>query len=236
MSTTPLVIVTGGSKGIGRACLQAFGKEGFDLVTCARNESNLEELKFTLEDDYDCRVNTYTADLSVHEEVLEFAEFTLGLNQPLAALINNTGVFLPGEIHNEPDGNLELQMATNLYSAYHLSRKLIPEFKEQGSGSIFNICSTASVTAYTNGGSYCISKFALHGFSKVLREELKPFGIRVSSVLPGATLTNSWEGTELPEERFIPPEDVANMIVSAHKLSPRSVVEDILIRPQLGDL
>ena len=106
----------------------------------------------------------------------------------------------------------------------------------QKSGHIFNMCSIASFTAYANGGSYAISKFALLGFSKCLRAELKDQGIRVTAVMPGATFTDSWKETTLPEERFMPSEDVANMVFASYSLSPRSVVEDIVIRPQLGDI
>ena len=84
---------------------------------------------------------------------------------------------------------------TNLYSAYHLSRGLIPKMIENKSGDIFNICSVAGLKAYPNGGSYSISKFAMHGMSLGLREELKLHGIRVTAVHPGATLTASWDGS-----------------------------------------
>ena len=103
-------------------------------------------------------------------------------------------------------------------------------------GHIFNMCSTASIIPYVNGGSYCISKFALYGMSKVLREEMKAYGIRVTAILPGATLTPSWEEVDLPPERFIKPDDVAQAVKSAYLLSENSVVEEILIRPQLGDI
>ena len=74
------------------------------------------------------------------------------------------------------------------------------------------------------------------GFSKCLREELKEFGIRVTAVIPGATKTASWDGVDLPDERFIKVEDVADAIYAAYSLSERSVVEEIIIRPQLGDI
>jgi len=90
--------------------------------------------------------------------------------------------------------------------------------------------------AYSNGGSYAISKFAMLGFSKCLREELKKFRIRVTAVMPGATMTNSWAGSDLPDERFMPAEDIAETIFAAYSLSGRSVVEEIVIRPQLGDI
>ena len=98
------------------------------------------------------------------------------------------------------------------------------------------MCSIASIRAYPNGGSYAISKFALLGFSKVLREELKDFGIRVTAVMPGATRTASWNGTDLPDERFMKVEDVADAVYAAYALSGRSVVEEMIIRPQLGDI
>ena len=98
------------------------------------------------------------------------------------------------------------------------------------------MCSVASFKAYPNGGSYSISKFALLGFSKCLREELKEFNIKVTSILPGATLTDSWSETNLPESRFSKSEDIAELIYSITQLSAFSVVEDVVIRPQLGDI
>jgi short-subunit dehydrogenase len=143
---------------------------------------------------------------------------------------------MPGQIQNEEDGVLERQIEANLYSAYHLTRAVLPTLQAQKSGHIFTICSTASITAYTAGGSYCISKFALLGFTKVLREETKLQGIKVTAILPGATLTPAWDGVELPESRFIPADDVASTIYSAYTMNPSTVLEEILIRPQLGDI
>jgi len=92
------------------------------------------------------------------------------------------------------------------------------------------------MSAYNNGSSYSISKFAMQGFTKSLRNEMKEFAIRVTGVLPGATLTDSWSGVDFPEERFIRPEDVAKSIVDIFSLSDRTVVEEIILRPQLGDI
>jgi hypothetical protein len=108
--------------------------------------------------------------------------------------------------------------------------------KANRKGHVFNMCSIASIKAYPNGSSYAISKFALLGFSKVLREELKEYGVRVTAVLPGATRTASWDGVDLPEDRFMRAEDVAETVFSAYSISERSVVEEIIIRPQLGDI
>lgn len=232
-----LIIVTGGSQGIGRAILTKFVAEGFDAVTCARHAADLEVLKMQVEKlNPGATVFVRRTDMSVKEEVKAFGEFVTSLDRPVNVLVNNAGYFVPGEISSEPDGNLESMINANLYSAYHFTRVLVPQMKTLRSGHIFNMCSIASIQAYHNGGSYAISKFALLGFSKCLREELKGHRIRVTAVIPGATKTRSWEGAGLPDDRFIRPDDVAHAVFSAYALSPNSVVEEIIIRPQEGDI
>lgn len=233
----PLAVVTGGTKGIGRAAIEKFLAQGFDVITCARNESDLLTLQQTFNERFpQSKLSYLTADLSVRADVDAFIAFIHKHNRPAEVLVNNTGVFIPGQVHNEMEGTLEKTMETNLYSAYHLTRGLLPGMMEHKKGHIFTICSTASIIAYPNGGSYCISKFALYGMTKVLREEMKPHNVRVTAILPGATYTDSWKGTDLPEDRFMDSGDVAESIWAAYALSPRAVVEEILIRPQLGDL
>jgi short-subunit dehydrogenase len=231
-----LIVVTGGTKGIGRAVVEKFASEGFDIATCARTRADLDGLKREIEKVLSVRVHIHEADMSKKDDVKSFCHFVNGLHQPVEVLVNNAGYFLPGEICNEPEGTLESMVNANVYSAYYTTRGLAEGMKSRKGGYIFNICSIASFKAYTNGGSYAISKFALLGFSRCLREELKPFGIRVSAVMPGATYTASWEGVDLPEKRFIPVEDIAETVHAAYRLSGRSVVEEIIIRPQLGDI
>lgn len=222
----PLIVVTGGTKGIGRAIVDRFVAEGFDAVVCARS----------VDDSSGPGLLPFAADLSNRNGVNALVAYVESLNRPVDVLVNNTGVFQPGQIHNEADGTFEQLMNTNVGSAYHLTRGLVRDMMIRRKGHIFMMCSTASITPYTNGGSYCISKFALLGMSRVLREELKPHDVKVTAILPGATLTASWTGTDLPEDRFMKPEDVADSAWMAYSLSKRAVVEEILIRPQLGDL
>jgi short-subunit dehydrogenase len=230
------ILVTGGTKGIGRAIISRFAAEGFDIFTCSRNAKELEELKEQIESEFSgIKVFAKQADLSQKEEVKTFAEYVKGIAIP-DVLVNNTGVFLPGSIHDEPEGNFELMMETNLFSAYHLTRAFVKEMIARKSGYIFSMGSIAGTTAYPNGGSYAVSKWAMLGMTKCLREELKPHQIKVTSILPGATYTASWEGSDLPLERFMKAEDVAECVWGAYNLSPQSVVEEITIRPQLGDI
>lgn len=231
-----LAVITGGTKGIGRAIIGKFAENNFDIATCSRKEPDLLALRKELTTRHGIDVFTTVAELSSREGAGAFADFVLRLQRPVDVLVNNTGHFTPGEVTTEEDGVLEKMIGANLYSAYYTTRGLVAAMKERQSGHIFNICSIASIKAYPNGGSYAISKFALLGFTKVLREELKPSGIRVTAVLPGATRTSSWDAVPLPEERFMKPEDVADAVFGAYSLSPRSVVEEILIRPQWGDI
>jgi short-subunit dehydrogenase len=231
-----LIVITGGTKGIGRAIAEKFASSGFDVAVSARNQSDLDLMKRDMEKQFGVSVFIQSVDMSKREAVANFSAFILSLRRNVDVLVNNAGYFVPGEICEEKEGTLESMIEANLYSAYYMTRGITKPMKESRSGHIFNMCSIASIKAYPNGGSYAISKFALLGFSKCLREELKPHRIRVTAVMPGATKTASWEGTDLPDERFMSVEDVAESIFAAYSLSPRSVVEEILIRPQLGDI
>ena len=232
-----VAVITGGTKGIGRAIIYKFASHGFDIITCSRNDEELRGLKNEVENSFqEISVLTMCMDLSKKAEVNDFGKYVKANSRHIDILVNNTGVFLPGMISDEPDGALEMMINTNLYSAYHLTRGLLPQMMDDKDGHIFNICSVASIMPYANGGSYSISKYAMLGMTKVLREEMKAYGIRVTAVLPGATFTASWEGVDLPESRFMKAEDVADAVFSAYSLSKNSVVEEILIRPQKGDI
>ena len=231
-----IAVITGGTKGIGLAIARSFAQQGMDLAICARNNEDLKKVQAQLENDYKVSCLAVSVDLSKKEEVLGFASQILALGKKIEVLVNNAGVFIPGQINEEEDGVLEKMIDTNLYSAYHLTRALVSTMIKEKDGHIITMCSTASTTPYINGGSYCISKYALYGMTKVLREELKQHNIRVTAILPGATYTDSWAGSDLPEERFMKPEDVASVVINAYHLSKQAVVEEITLRPQLGDL
>lgn len=232
-----LIVVTGGSQGIGRAIIEKFTAEGFDAITCARNVAGLKAVKAETEAlNQGSTVYVHQTDMAVKSEVSAFAAQVLSLNRPVDVLVNNAGYFIPGDIATEPEGNLERMIDAHLFSAYHMTRALVGHFIHKRSGHIFNMCSIASFQAYKNGGSYAIAKAALLGFSRCLRQELMGEGIRVTAVMPGATKTRSWAGSGLPDERFMRADDVASSVYAAHRLSPNSVVEEIIIRPQEGDI
>lgn len=231
------VVITGASRGIGRAIAEEFASHGHNLFLCGRDEKALKETMESLIAKYPgIKVKAKARDLAVKEEAQGFGRWILDNGYPIDVLINNAGQFIPGSIYNEDDGVLEKMLSVNLYSAYHLTRVLAPDLIRKKSGHIFNICSIAALKAYSNGGSYSISKYALHGFSKNLREELKPFNVKVTTVFPGAVFTDSWGDFDNSGHRIMEATDVAKMVYAASQLSPGACVEDIVLRPQLGDL
>ncbi|MEY3563376.1 MAG: hypothetical protein RLZZ294_1382 [Bacteroidota bacterium] len=230
------VVITGASRGIGKTIAEHFAQKGANLFLCSRNMEKTMAWQQSLMKQYQISISSFNADLSNLEEAKSFASHVLHATSQIDILINNTGIYEPGATYNEPEGQLEKMLKVNLLSAYHLTRALIEPMIERKAGHVFNICSIASLKAYPNGGSYSISKWALDGFSKNLREEMKAFNIKVTTVYPGATLTSSWDGMDIDPQRILETDDIAKMIIAASDLSPQACVEDIVIRPQLGDL
>ena len=231
------VIITGASRGFGKAIAEIFAANGYNLYISSRNEVSLYKTMEELATRFpEVTIKAKPYDLSHREQVKDFGNWLLGLNVSIDILINNAGSFEPGSVYNEPEGTMENMMTVNFYSAYHLTRLLIHKMIARQSGHIFNMCSIASLKAYKNGGAYSISKFALAGFSKNLREEMKPHGIKVTSVYPGAAYTDSWAGSGIDPNRIMVADDIAKMIYAASQLSVQACVEDIILRPQLGDL
>lgn len=233
------IVITGASKGFGKAIAETFAadKQGHTIFLCARNTEELEKTGKELQSRFP-RTNIYTktCDVGDKSSLQAFANWINEHTDKIDILVNNAGVFFPGSVHTEDDDVLEKMINVNLYSAYYLTRMLLPGMIKNESGHIFNMCSIASLNAYENGGSYSISKFALYGFSKNLREEMKPHGIKVTHVLPGAAFTDSWSGSGIDPKRIMEADDIARIIYAAAHLSPQACVEEIIMRPQLGDL
>jgi short-subunit dehydrogenase len=230
-------IITGASKGIGKAIAEKLVLQNCNIAICARDEKQLQETKSQLQMlNPAVAIFTMVADLSKKNEAQLFGKQCLENFQTIDILINNAGSYMPGDITTEADGTIEKMIETNLYSAYHLSRIIVPKMQAQMSGHIFNMSSIAGLQAYKNGGAYSISKFALQGFSKNLREELKPYFVKVTTINPGATMSDSWNGSGIEEDRIMKAVDIAEVLWNAYQLSKQTVVEDIVLRPILGDL
>jgi short-subunit dehydrogenase len=232
----PYAIVTGASQGMGKEIVDKLLTEGFSVAVCARSKKLLSLGHKWQAKHPSATIITHNADLSNKHEVNAFADKVLSVFPEIDLLVNNAGNYLPGVLADEPDGLLESMIGINLYSAYHLTRKVLPAMKKKSAGHIFNMCSVASLRAYPNGGSYSISKYALLGFSENLREELKPHSIKVTAICPGATYTPSWHGSDVHPSRIMEAADVVAMLWSAYALSPQANVDTIVMRPVKGDL
>jgi len=229
-------VVTGASKGIGFSVAKRLAEAGFSLFIVGRDNARLLEAKSQLLLAGAPEVHTFSGDLSQSDVAKRCTAKIFETWSSLTVLVNNAGVFLPGTMMEEEEGQFETLMTTNMNSAYHVTKGLWPLLRLSNRAHVFNMCSIASITAYAAGGSYSVSKFAMLGFSKSLRLEGMPHDIRVTAILPGATLTDSWAGVDLPSTRFIKPEDVANALYSAFVINENTVMEEVLLRPILGDI
>ena len=229
-------VVTGASKGIGFSVAQRLAEAGFSLFIVGRDNDRLVDAKSQLLLAGAPEVYTFAGDLSNSAVAKQCVSVIANTWESITVLVNNAGVFLPGTMMEEDDGQFETLMTTNMNSAYHITKGLWTLLKKSPRAHVFNMCSIASITAYAAGGSYSVSKFAMLGFSKSLRLEGMPHDIRVTAILPGATLTESWAGVDLPSTRFIQPEDVANTLYSAFLINENTVMEEVVLRPILGDI
>ena len=230
------VVVTGASQGIGAAIARAFAaREGVTLSLLARNERNLEQVAG------ECReagaVATWHAcDLTWDDQVEAVADAVLEDAGPPSILVNNAGKFRPNTVLDMDGASLRKQLEENIVSAHLVTQAFLPSMIEAKEGHLFFLGSVASLRAYPGAAGYCAAKHGLLGLARAVRDETKSHGLRVTTVLPGATLTPSWSGVDIPEHRFMPAEDVARAIVDCSALGPRTVVEELLLRPQSGDV
>ena len=234
----PLVLITGASQGIGAAVAGAFAESfGGDaaLALVARSEGKLERVAER------CRTHGSTADafpcdVTDDAAVAAMAEAVRGALGVPDVLVNNAGAFRPGGVLDLTPDDFRADVAVNLTSAFLVTHAFLGGMVARGRGDVVFMASVASVQGYPRGAAYGAAKHGLLGLARSLREEVKDHGLRVVALLPGATYTDSWAASDLPPERFIPPEDLARLVVALHGMSDRTVVEEVLLRPQLGDI
>ena len=223
-------VITGATKGIGRAIAIKLWKEGYHLALVARG---LEELT-ALRDELFLSGRTvlvYAVDCADKDAVYQFLndiENDFGFAD---VLVNNVGAFLPGSMLDEADDAFEKQQALNVNAAYYISKFFGKKMRTDQRGHIFNICSVASKAPVENGGSYSVTKAAMLSLNNVLRQELAPHNVKVTAFLPGSTKTSSWEGTTIPDEKFVQPEDIAETLFTILNLSKGVNVDEVLITP-----
>jgi len=227
------VLITGASKGIGKAIAIEIAKKGYNLALCARNVYDLEILKTELSLNYNQKIFIGECDCGIKEQVSEFTQSAINAIGEIDVLVNNVGIFKPSFVLDETDDILLSLLNTNLLSAYFFYKIIGKNMRSKGFGHIFNICSVSSIETLAHAGSYCVTKAAMLSLNNVMREELKEYGVKVTAILPGATYTHSWEGLGGIPENFVQPFDVASAIVNALQMSAQAYTEQIIIKSLL---
>ena len=230
-------LITAATKGIGRAIAIALAKEGINVAVCARGEKDLADLKAELNViNPNIKIFTAATDVSVKAQILKFAadaEKELGA---INIIVNNAGIYEPYSILDDGEDVFQKSINTNLAPAYELYRYFGKKLMAAGEGHIFNICSVASLNPVVGAGTYSVTKFALLGLTKVMRLELQAHNVKVTAVIPGSTLTSSWDGVAVDKNVLVMPEDVASAIINIYKMSPGANVDEIVIKPVNGQI
>jgi 3-hydroxy acid dehydrogenase/malonic semialdehyde reductase len=188
-----IACITGASSGIGRATAQSLAKEGFDLILCGRRKGRLEELQTSLS------VNSIilTFDVSNQSSVIQAFDSLPTQWKNIDVLVNNAGnAHGMSAIQDGDVADWDAMMSSNVTGLLFVSKEVIKGMVERKSGHIINLSSIAGKQTYPNGNVYCASKAAVEALSAGMRQDLNPFGIKVSNVAPGAV------NTEFSEVRF----------------------------------
>ncbi|RYY36006.1 MAG: SDR family oxidoreductase [Sphingobacteriaceae bacterium] len=230
-------LITGATKGMGRAITIALAKQGINVSICSRNAEELATFKAELQQIApQITVLTTVADCSIKAELINFAEFTEKNMGFIGIIVNNVGMYKHVPILEDDDESFQKQVNTNLMPAYELYRFFGKRMVSVGEGHIFNICSVASLQPIAVAGVYSVTKYALLGLNKVMKLEMEPHGVKVTAIIPGSTLTDSWKGMEVDPNQMVLPEDIAEAITMILNMSIGANVDEMIIKPAGGQL
>ncbi|MBW4890986.1 SDR family oxidoreductase [Mucilaginibacter sp. HMF5004] len=231
------VIITGASKGMGRAIAIAFAKQGSNLAICSRNEGELSAFRDELLTiNPAIKVAIRKTDTTLKAEVKAFAAFAEAELGFIDVIVNNVGTYIHQSILDDADDTFQNLINTNLMPGYELYRYFGKKLAAAKKGHIFNTCSVAALNPVAEAGMYTVTKFAVLGLSNIMRLEMQQHTVKVTTILPGSTFTESWKGSDLSPDKFVSPDDIAAAIISAYNMSAGANVDEIIIKPVSGQL
>jgi len=228
------VWITGASSGIGKATVKEFASVGCNIFASARRITELEKL---IEDNGGNQIAIYPCNVAARVNVDQsFKKISVQYN--INCLVDNAGITSFKSADDNSIKEIDDVVSTNLLGAIYTIKSVLPHFKKNGGGTIINVLSVVTEKIFINSSAYTASKMGLLGYSRVLREEVRKFNIRVINIIPGATETSIWS-KEMRDEnsgRMMNPESIARTIVSSFLQSDNLVAEEIVLRPLQGDL
>jgi NAD(P)-dependent dehydrogenase (short-subunit alcohol dehydrogenase family) len=225
-----VALVTGGSRGIGRAIAHRLAKLGASVAICGRDRAALEESAAGLEK-LGARSFFQVTDVTNAAQVAELVAKTEATLGPITILVNNAGIGLFGAVQEKTEADWDRVLNTNLKSAFLVSRAVVPSMIRRGSGDIINISSLAGKNTFAGGGIYCASKWGLMGLSGCMMEDLREHGIRVSVICPGSVGTEFSGRRPKDLSKALSPEDVAHAVEAIVTQRPGSFLSEIHLRP-----
>ena len=230
--TGKTAIVTGGTKGIGRAIAESLIREDANVVVSARNADEVEKTVLDLVDIGSGHVAGLVCDVRDYEQVKVLFRNTIATFQSVDILINNAGIGIFASVEEMPPQDFKAILETNVVGVYHCCHEAIPLMKQRGGGYILNISSLAGVNAHARMAAYNASKFGLNGFSEALMQEVRHDGIKVSYIMPGSV--NTEFGGDSPDDEKswqLQPADIAQVVMDLLNYPERSLPSRVEIRP-----
>jgi|SRR5579862_832031 len=231
-----VTLITGASRGIGRAIAQELAEASHDLILVAKSETHLAIAQTSISARAGQRIVTFACDLSDPMSPAHLYSFAEREGLDVNALVLGAGIFIEGSLTTSSVDDLNATLRVNLTSAFTVVSAFIKKLRNSKSPRIILIGSTAGAEPYPTGALYGVSKWALRGFAANLRSELRKDGVAVTLISPGGTLTDLWSDDDVPEGRLLEPRDIAKVVKVCFELSPQAVVEEVVVRPMLGDL
>ena len=230
-------LVTGASRGIGLAICNELASQGHELLMISKTAATLKKAAANIQKSHKTKVACLAQDLTSPVALKAIKTFVQKHKKSLHNLVLNAGIALDGDLRSGSRKVFEKQMELHLYSVFGLVQTLLPLLDRSYPCRIVITGSTSGIEASNVVPMYSVTKWALRGYAINLRNELKKDGIAVTFMAPGGTYTDMWKYSGGPKaDRCIAPEDVAKMVAAVLSLSGRVDVEEIVMRPMLGEL
>ena len=221
-------IITGASRGLGEAFAKFANRFGGTIGIIASNQEKLKTVAGSLKN---CSVITYVCDFTIQDEIDALVSELKSDFEQVDVLINNVGAFEIGDLESTPLEQVNKMLSINFKSAFCITQCFLSNFKAQKKGAIINIGSIVTEHPRKDISAYTISKFALQGYTKILIDDLKDYGVKVTEILPGSINTSSWNGIEAPKEDFVQTTDIVDAVEMVLNSSKGANFEQIIVRP-----